>query len=136
MVISKSDPTNGPENVVLYFDSLIISYCDFCVILWIVESWSVSVFIFPKYVHILANVKFSMRWFQYHRHTFVLCSMLYQAIVSYPSHLICNLLNLYKDKVGAREFFFSKVSFDWHFTIRGHLWEEKFFYSNFIFAKI
>ena len=25
--------------------------------------------------------------------------MLYQAIVSYPSHLICNLLNLCKDKV-------------------------------------
>ena len=38
--------------------------------------------------------------------------MLYQAIVSYPRHLICNLLNLYKDKVGAREFFFSKVSSD------------------------
>ena len=38
--------------------------------------------------------------------------MMYQAIVSYLSHLICNILNLYRDKVGAGEFFFSKVSSD------------------------
>ena len=39
-------------------------------------------------------------------------SMLYQVIVSYPSHLICNLLNLCKGKVGVGEFLFSKVSSD------------------------
>ena len=38
--------------------------------------------------------------------------MLYQAIVSYPGHLICNLLNLYKGKVRVGEFFLSKVSSD------------------------
>ena len=44
-------------------------------------------------------------------------SMLYQEIISYPSHLIYNLLHIYKDKVGEGEIFFSKVSSDWKVSI-------------------